>query len=171
MLIMYIVACFLIVRVILILMQNISLPAFNFRLIRKNVYTSGIFVNNFIESRTFFATRFNMLPNVAVITEIDATKAYALITEKLGGDIVDLFQANMFDYDESRMYFTMTIIVLANNRMIEIGNGYVEVLYASGDYRFAEHLIQELANCRIVETVEVARTPTIIGFARNAEMN
>ncbi len=171
MLMMYIILSFILVRIVLIIMENVNLPSFSMRLFRKKVYTNGIFVNSFIDSRMLFAMRFNKLPNVAVITQVDATQAYALITEKLNTDVVDIFQTNMFDYEESRMSFTMTILVLANSRMIEIGNGYVEVMYASSDYAFAQNLLQELATCRIVETVEVVKSPTIIGFARNAAMN
>jgi len=171
MLVMYIAIGFIIIRILIMILENVSLPAFSFSLFRKRVFTNGIFVNNFIDSRVLFAQRFNQLPNVAVITQVDATQAYALISEKLDYDVIDVYQTNMFDYDESKLYFTMTIIVLANNRMIEIGNGYVEVLYGSSDYAFAQNITKDLAACRIVETVEVTRTPTIIGFARTAEMN
>lgn len=170
MLMMYLVLAFIALRIILMIMESVNLPAFNFRLFSRRAFTNGIFVNSFIDSRALFATRFNKLPNVAVITQVDATQAYALVTERLGNDIADIFQTNMYDHNESRMYFTMTIMVLANKRMIEIGNGYVEILYTSGDYAFATDLVKELAACRIEETIEVTRTP-IIGFARTAEMN
>ncbi len=139
---------------------------------RKIKAVAGLFVNNYVDGKMLFVSKFGEVASLGVITQIDATAAYALLKDKLGADIVDVHQVNMYDYDEAKNYFTITILELTAKRMIEIGNGYVEVLYTSKHYDWAMQLLDELAVCKAeVQVVEEEKAPTIIGFARAMEMN
>jgi hypothetical protein len=131
----------------------------------------GLFVNNFIDSKVLFLQRFKEVPSVGVVTHIDSTRAYAFLSERLGQQVVNVHQLNMFDHNEQDCYFTMTIFELANKRMIELGNGYAEVLYTRHQYEWAMALLKDLATCKVeIEAVEV-KAPTVVGFARAFDMN
>ena len=111
------------------------------------------------------------MPSLAVITQTDSTKAYALIAAKLGNEILDTHQLIMYDHAEANTYFTMTVFELTNNRMIEIGANYVEVMYTKEDYAWAVDLVKELATCKAEAEAVEEKTPTVVGFARSAQMN
>lgn len=138
---------------------------------RKTRYTPGLFVNNFVDSKALFMTRFKEVASVGVVAQVDSTKVYAFVMDKLGQQIVDVHQFNVFDHNEGDCYFTVTILELANKRMIEIGNGYAEVMYTRHNYGWTMNLLRDLAACKIeAEQVEV-KAPTVVGFARATEMN
>lgn len=118
--------------------------------------------NNFIDSQVLFATKFKALANVSVMKEIDSTKAYALVKKEFDNEITAVYQYNTFDYRESKALFNVTVFVLSNERIIELGYDYAVVLYTGRNYSWTTNLLAELATCRVA-----ART-TVIGFA-NAE--
>jgi hypothetical protein len=168
---LYVVAAFIIIRIIIIILESIDITAWKINPKRKTKYVTGLFVNNFIDSKVLFVARFKEVPSVGVITQVDSCKSYALITERLGHQIVDAHQLNMFDHNEGGCYFTMTIFELADRRMIEIGNGYVEIMYTRPHYEWAMSLLKNLAACKIETEQAEAKAPTVIGFARAMEMN
>jgi hypothetical protein len=167
---LFIVAVVL-VRIFLAIVSHVDLTAWNLKFNKKTRYVAGLFMNNFIDSRVLFVTRFRRLPSVGVITQIDVTQAYAFINEKMSDQIIDVHQANMFDHNEGKTYFNMTILELRNNRMIELGNGYVEVMYTNAHYEWAKVLLEDLAAFKVETGVVEEKAPTVIGFARAMEMN
>ena len=123
-------------------------------------YVNGLFVNNYIDSKVFFVSRFKRLANIAFIKDIDVTKGYALIMENFADEVIEVYQYSSFDYTENKALFNMTIFVLTGNRMIELGYDYAEVLFTNDQYSWANGLLASLANCRMAERTKV------MGFIR-----
>lgn len=123
-------------------------------------YVNGLFVNNYIDSKVFFVSRFKTLANISFIRDIDVTKAYALIMENFAAEVVGVYQYSSFDYTENKALFIMTVFVLTDNRMIELGYDYAEVLFTNDHYSWANDLLASLANCRMAERTKV------MGFVR-----
>jgi hypothetical protein len=153
-----VMAAALIVRVVYEIISRINVG--RIARIRRTMYVTGLFTNNYIDSKVLFVTRFRVLANISFIRETDATRAYALVMENFAGEVVETYQYSYFDYAENQALFTMTILVLKNRRMIEIGHDYVEVLFSADQYSWANGLLKDLANCRVAE-----RT-TVMGFVR-----
>ena len=128
-------------------------------------YINGLFVNNFIDSKVLFVTRFRALANIGIIRFTDSTKAYALIMENFAKEITEVYQYSSFDYAENKTLFNVTIFVLKYNRIVEVGFDYVEILYKSNHYDWAGNLLAQLAQCKIAERTKV------IGFARSEIWN
>ncbi|HUS02250.1 MAG TPA: hypothetical protein VMY77_11015 [Chitinophagaceae bacterium] len=124
----------------------------------KNV--NGLFVNNYIDSKVFFVSRFKALANISFIRDVDVTKAYAFIMENFAAEVVEVYQYSSFDYAENKALFIMTIFVLRDNRMIELGYDYAEVLFTNDHYSWANELLASLSNCRMAERTKV------MGFVR-----
>ena len=118
-----------------------------------------------------FVTRFNQLPSIAVIIQIDVSKAYKLITEQLREQVIQIHQFNMFDHNEQKCYFTVTLFELSNNRIIELGSDYAEVLYTAAQYDWMAMLLKDLSACKAEIEITETKTAQVIGFARAAEMN
>lgn len=123
-------------------------------------YVDGLFVNNYIDSKVFFVSRFKTLANISFIRDIDVTKAYALIMENFAADVTEVYQYSSFDYAENKALFIMTIFVLRDGRVIELGYDYAEVLFTNDHYGWANDLLANLANCRMAERTKV------MGFIR-----
>jgi len=168
---LYIIAFFVIVRLLIAVAEAINLRLPKIRSGKKWKYTQGLFTNNFIDSKVMFVTRFGALPNVSVITQIDITSAYEFITSRLGEQVRNVYQANMFDHNAGESFFQVTIIELTNKRLLELGPGYVEVLHNGAHFEWAKLLLLDLAAFKLETNVVEEKAPTIVGFARAMEMN
>ena len=135
-------------------------------------YETGLFWNNYVDTRVFFVKRFKTIPTISVITEVDSTAAYALIKGRLGEQILDAYQLCRYDYESGKAQFLVTVLVLSGDRMIEIGTEYVELLHRLTEGEWANELLAALAECRTMPAVEAEdKAPTVIGFGRSIEMN
>ena len=128
----------------------------------------NLFNGHFVEIKAFYAFQFGKIPSVSFIGELDVTKVFAHIDESYKYDVVAVYQHSYFDYNEQKMLFNNTIFVLKNNRMIELGDNYCQVLYTPQQYPWVDALIKELVVFRMVKETKEDR---IIGFARQTELS
>ena len=136
-----------------------------YRLFRKIRDAVGLFNGYFIEVKALYALEFDAVSSVSFIGEVDTTKAFTLISERLKNDIAAVYQHSYFDHNERKMFFNNTIFVLTSSRMIELGNNWCQLLHAPEQHGWANTLIEELSQFRIVNNEQV------IGFARQAVAN
>jgi hypothetical protein len=163
---MYIMFLFLLMRFAIWIISNINWRALKLNLFNRRISAiNGLFINNFINSQVLFATKFNALANISLIKQIDSSKAYALVMEKFGNEITAIYQYNTFDYNENKTLFNVTILVLKNKRIIELGYDYAEILCTGKNYNWANALLSDLANFRVTERKKV------IGFVKSEVMN
>src|SRR5689334_7291335 len=99
-----------------------------------------LFNGHFIEVKTFYVLQFDKVPCLCFIGNIDVAKAYTYIVEVLGGEVVSVYQHLYFDHDEQKTFFNNTVFVLTQNRMIELGKGYVQILHTPKDYVWPNNL-------------------------------
>ena len=163
---LYIFLVWLIIRLLISIVRKINWKSLKFKSAKmKTTYTNGLFVNNFIDSNVLFVTRFKALANIGIIRFTDPSKAYAMIVERFSNEITEVYQHSAFDYHEGKALFNVTILVLKNKRIIEIGCDYTVILYSGNHCIWAHALLADLANCRIEERAKV------MGFARTEVMN
>ena len=117
---------------------------------RKVRDTLGLFNGHFVEAKAFYALEFDSIGCVSFIGEIDASKAFAHINETLQREIVCTYQHSYFDHAAQTMFFNNTIYVLTNDRMIELGNNWCQMLHTPHQYKWANNVISGLAAFRIV---------------------
>lgn len=128
--------------------------------------------SHFIEVKAFYMTRFDEVPAVSFIGEIDLTQAFSYINGRFRLQIVDVYQHSYFDHEEQRMLFNNTVFILNDNKMIELAGNYCQVLHTPHQYGWATELITALSAFRATRVeVAAATTTTVIGFARQPEMN
>lgn len=136
------------------------------RLFRPKIYeVLGLFNGHFIEVKALYALLFDDVSCVSFIGEIDTSKAYELITERLKMEIVSIYQHSYFEHKEQGMLFNNTVFVLRHNRIIELGANYCQLLHTPRQYGWAYTLIKEMSAFRI-KSEEKA-----IGFARQTSDN
>ena len=123
-----------------------------------------LFNGQYIDPKGLFLSKFNEIPSLAYVTDIDVDKAYAMIRRVTQGQVDKTYQHSSYNHENGKVEFNVTYLLLYNNRLLEIGGNYVTVFYANDDYPWAEHLLRELANFYTAQ----AATPSKIGFATNA---
>lgn len=141
---------------------------------RRAGHCGSLFVGNFIEMKALYQHRFNMLPSMTVIAGIDVSQAFEYIKQNYGDEVEEMYQQNQFDFEANETRFNITILVLRDCRMIELGTNYVEILHTSRQFGFANELVTALAAFRIAPQFEVAESLApvqVAGFMRQTELN
>jgi hypothetical protein len=100
---------------------------------------------------------------------MDTKKIFDYITEKFRSEIVAVYQHAYFDHSMQDIFFNDTLLVMTGSRMIEIGPGYVQILYEAKAFSGVKNLMMALAEFKMA-TAPAYQTK-IVGFARRLEMN
>ena len=135
------------------------------RLTRKLSGTVGLFNGHFVDVKVLYSFEFNSLPSVTFIGELDTSKVFAFIQDRLGIEIEEVLQHCYFDHQDQQVFFNNTIFVLSDHRMIELGNNYCQVLHLRHQIDWAIKLVQHLAQFRMMPQ------GSTIGFSRQTTMN
>ena len=131
---------------------------------------NGLFNGHFVDVKMFYALRCNAVPCISFIGELDVTKAFAFIKERYQQQVEDIYQHAYFDHEENKMLFNNTIFVFKYQRIVELGSNYCQVLHTNKQYGWANELIKDLSQFRLV-AAPVKEATRIIGFARHANEN
>lgn len=129
-------------------------------LVRRIIWKTGtkgvawIFDNNYIRPKAFYLYRFRTIPSLTGISQVDATKAYNFIRTEYAEEIDETYQNCSYNYQEGCQQFDVTLLVFKNRLMVEIQNGYVQVLYPARDYEVAALLVNSLAAFKMAEKEE-----------------
>jgi len=142
------------------------------RFLKRINANTGLFNGHFVDAKAFYVLRFNAIPCITFISEMDLGKVFTYITESYHAMIVAAYQHAYFDHNDKNIYFNNTVIVLQNKRMIELAENYCQVLHAATDYDFARKFASELSQFRMEANISPAfRHTHVVGFARDGEMN
>jgi hypothetical protein len=133
---------------------------------RKIASNNWLFNNNYIDVKGLYLYYNGTLPCVSYITDLEIDRAYAFLLERLNTSITEVLQHCMYNYEEGRSQFNVSILVLISSRMIEVGSDYIMLLHPCDDYNWAAGIMKELAAYRKEET-----KPGKIGFVQSQSMN
>ncbi len=142
----------------------------NFLFGRKYARVNPLFDGHYLDIKAFYVMEFDKIPAVSFIGELNVTAAFAFVKERFRHEIRNVYQHAYFDYNEQAMLFNNTVFVLSNYRMIELASNYVHVLHTCEHYTWTRNLMDELKKFRI-EPLDAPRVTTVIGFARQHDMN
>ncbi len=125
-----------------------------------------LYMGHYADAKVFYTSRFNRLPCISFIGELETTKAFAFIQNTYAGWIKSVYQHNYYDHDERKFFFNNTLFVLKNKRMIEIGHNYAQVLYTNKQFDWGQAIINELSVFHVTTGAN-----KVIGFARTNQDN
>lgn len=137
------------------------------RIWRRVPQCGPLFNGEFIDARVLFLHLNRVVPSIMLVTDIDASKAFAFVRDNMGASVISTRQFNRFNHEEGSSQFICTVFVLGNRRIIYLGMNYVEILHAPGDFDWAGRTAVAFAEFRVV--MESA-PPAPMGFAL-ARMN
>lgn len=108
-----------------------------------------VFGNDYVEAKTFYRYKFGSIPCVAVIEDIDLTKAYQLIIDGNAGKVLAVYQRNRYDWEGKKLCFNKTLVVLSGRIMIYLGYNCAEILYNNKHYDAVEELVSRFTAFRL----------------------
>jgi len=134
-----------------------------FNLFRTKVFrVNTLFFGHYLDPKVFYTLKFNTVPCVIFIGELDTSKAFDFIRSTYRLQIEGIYQHSYFDHDKKQFFFNNSVLVLKNKRIIELGNNYCLVLHSKDQYDWGQTMIKELSVFHITGDGSKA-----IGFARN----
>jgi hypothetical protein len=112
---------------------------------QKVINANNVFADSFLDSKTLFLYCFNVLPSINYIGGIDGEKTFAAFKEKFGGLINRIHQYRWYKTKRKKYEFDRTILLLANNCILEFDDDYCEILHNGKDEEFITE-VTKLAN-------------------------
>ena len=132
---------------------------------RRIANVNYLFNAQYIDPKGLFVNLFNEIPSAAYITEVSMTDAYPFLKRQLNGRIDATYQHSHYNYDNGKIEFNVTFLVLNDKMLVEIGGDYVGIYYGQSSYANAENLLKGIVAFR----VDKSTTTSKIGFAINSE--
>jgi hypothetical protein len=149
---------FLIVRILILVFPGIEkFVQYLYREIRHKISrrkSAPIFEMDYIEVKSFYVKEYKITPCISFINNLDTAKAYEYINSGLAGKVLAIYQRNYYSWQNKQQEFNVTIFKLENKVLIELGNGYVEILFTNTNYHYANAVIQVLAGFKAPEKEE-----------------
>ena len=133
--------------------------------------TTGLFNGHYIDAKTLFVLKFNEIPSVTFIGELDVTKAFDYMLENLETKLVAVYRHSFFNHTDNSVYFNNAIFVLTNKRIIEVADNYCQLLYTADNYVWADQFAADLAQFRNEKDFAAYTHIPVVGFAKATEMN
>jgi len=96
---------------------------------QKVINTNNLFDDHFLDAKVLYLYCFNMLPCLDFINYIDGEKTFTTIKEKFGEQIRHIHQYRWYKRKKKKYQFDRTVIILKNNCIVELDEGYCEILH------------------------------------------
>lgn len=95
---------------------------------RKTMDANAVFADRFLNSKSLYLYRFNNLPSLHFIANIEGEKAYSAFKEAFAGMIVAEYQYRWYKKKKNAYQFDETLFILNNNCIVEMKD-YCEILH------------------------------------------
>jgi hypothetical protein len=142
---------------------NFKTGAMLFNLFKPKIArVNSLFPGHYVDPKVFYALQFNVVPCISFIGELDTGKAFDFIQNTYRHLVTGIYQHNYFDHDKRDFFFNNTLFVLKNERMIELGNNYGQVLHTKDQYDWGQTMIRELSVFHVTGDIN-----NEIGFVRS----
>lgn len=109
------------------------------------INANGIFHNDFLDSKAFFMYCYQQPPCIAWVDQVNNEKILEYVREKYSDVIKGIYQYSEYKRKKKAPKFYRTIVLLADNCMLEMAYGYCQVLHTHEDYAMANELLKELS--------------------------
>jgi hypothetical protein len=85
---------------------------------------------------------FNRAPCIAFVNDVDINKAFEYISKGNAGRLKAIYQKTFYNWQLNRQEFEKTVFRFHDRMLIELGQHYAEILFASADYEAANKLVE-----------------------------
>ncbi len=109
---------------------------------QKTINADNLFDGSTYRSKMLYIYQFNTLPSIQYIGFIDGEKLFTAIKEKFASLITSVHQYRSYDRKKNKSHFDETILLLNNQCLIELDEGYCEILHDGKQDDFVAQVIQ-----------------------------
>ena len=174
---------FMIVRLIFIIVKaegdsnrsqkNFYKPAkrrykMNLRFRRKINSLNMLFNGHYIDAKALYVLQNGSIPCITFIGELDVEKAFDFVKEAFRADVKQVYHHSYYDHAKSGSFFNNIILIMQNQRMIDMSNNYCHILYHADDHAWVKNICETLSAYR--QIAHTTATTKIVGFARQSEI-
>jgi hypothetical protein len=96
---------------------------------QKVISANNVFTDSFLDAKMLYLYRFNLLPSIHYIGQIDGEKAFSMIKEKFGESIKNVHQTTWYKRKNKNFEFDKTIVIMDQNCVVELDDYYCEILH------------------------------------------
>lgn len=115
------------------------------------IQTESIFDNVFIDGKCYFMYCYRQAPCIITIGQVDTEKALDHIKQKYADVIAAVYQYADYHMRRRRAEVEASIVVLHDQRIMEIGRYHCDILYLQKDAEWAQQIMAEIACFKIKE--------------------
>ena len=80
------------------------------RFLKRINANTGLFNGHFIDVKTFYVLKFNTIPCLTFISDMDVTKVFTHMTDRFNTVIEAVYQHCYFDHNEKKIFFNSNTI-------------------------------------------------------------
>jgi ATPase family associated with various cellular activities (AAA) len=107
---------------------------------QKILSANTVFDKRFLDTKALYLHCFNMLPGINYICDTDGEKAFAVFKEKYQGEIRHIHRYQWYKRKQRKYQFDRTVIILANNCIVEFDDDYCEILHDGKQETFLQEV-------------------------------
>jgi len=112
---------------------------------QKILQVEKIFNNDYMDSRAFYMYCYHQPPSVTWIGHIYVEKAIDFIKHEYRDSIIGIYQYAKYHRRKEKSALHQTIILLNDQRMLELRGEYCEMLHKHDDYEMARVFLESLS--------------------------
>ncbi|XZF15548.1 AAA family ATPase [Chitinophagaceae bacterium MMS25-I14] len=118
-------------------------------IVHKDVFIkTGVFSGHFVDSKSYFLYRFDKLPSVTIIRQLDYAKAYGFLKKEYGNRIVNEFHYSAINRKKTKEEKEESVIELQEGIVLEMGDGYCEFYFHNRESALLCELIKQFTSLR-----------------------
>ena len=105
------------------------------------INANNLFDDTYIAAKALYLHKYNALPCITLVRDIQGVKAFDAIREQFGDWIEAVHLSNIYRNAGRQKDFGRTLVVMKNNCIIELDDWYCEILHDGRDEAFVQSLV------------------------------
>jgi len=102
------------------------------------ISADSIFSGRLLESKPFYMYRFNAIPSINIVFNIDGHRALKAFRETFAASIQQSYQYGTLEHKQKQYEYHITLMVMQDHCMVEFGETYCEILHNGQSADFIE---------------------------------
>ena len=107
---------------------------------QKVLNTNSVFTSFFLDAKHLYLYRFNNLPSIVYLEDVDGEKALAFFKEKYAADIEDIYQYKWYKRRKKKYDYDTAFVVMKTCVIIEFDENYCEIYFNGENQAFVDEI-------------------------------
>lgn len=125
---------------------------------------------SYLDARAVYLIEYDRLPCICFVGELNIEAVFTLVQEQYRNQIQRVLQHSWYSHEDQRSFFSVSLFLLSDQRILELGEQYCMILHTEEQYSWAQGLTTQLAAFRVTQDPVMVHRQ-VIGFARQNDNN